>query len=82
LQVAKATKGIFTNWTQVKQPEHMTVGDIRRFLCSDEKFATLTSDFEELGINFTEFEAKPLRTHIAIQHTDLHGMNILLSKEN
>lgn len=82
LQVATATKGIFTNWTQVKQPEHMTVGDIRRFLCSDEKFATLTSDFEELGINFTEFEAKPLRTHIAIQHADLHGMNILLSKEN
>ncbi|HHC7349324.1 response regulator [Vibrio parahaemolyticus] len=82
LQVATATKNIFTNWTQVRSPNSMTVGDIRRYLCSDEKFNSLSSQLVELGIDINEFESKILRSNVSIQHADLHGMNILLSDNN
>ncbi len=82
LQVARAIKNIFTNWTQVRTAVSMSVGDIRRYLCSDEKFNPLTTQLAKLGINVDEFESRTLRSNIAVQHADLHGMNVLLSDVN
>lgn len=82
LQVAAAAKGIFSNWTQVKAPNQMSVREIRQYLCSNDKFDSVSPMLREHGIDVDSFELKTLRTNVAIQHADLHGMNILLSDSN
>ncbi|MEI8602528.1 hypothetical protein P4S55_17720 [Shewanella sp. PP-Sp27a-2] len=75
-------KQILSNWTELKAPQQLSVGDIRRFLCSDKKFNDCSLAEQLTGLNIHDFESKVLRSNISIQHADLHGMNILLSESN
>lgn len=84
LEVAKLAKNIFTSWTNLRSGRQVTIGEIRRIFCSDEKFIKykIKEQLSSLNIDIDAFESKSLNSNFCIQHADLHGMNILISETN
>jgi CheY-like chemotaxis protein len=69
-----------SRWTDGRSPVERTVGSMRRDLVSDEVFAELRSQLDEVEID--RVEAMPCHANACVQHGDLHGENILVSDSN
>lgn len=84
LEAAKLAKNIFTNWISLKSGKQVTIGEVRRILCPEEKFLKykIQEQLSSLNIDIDAFESKSLNSNFCIQHADLHGMNILISETN
>lgn len=82
--IVECVKVITDNWTQAKRAEKLQVRDIRRNLCSDNKFEkkNINALLESAGIDFSSIENRVVRSNFSIQHADLHGMNILLTDDH
>ncbi|MDP4537973.1 hypothetical protein Q3O60_17470, partial [Alkalimonas collagenimarina] len=79
LRILQQLQGILNTWTNSKAVKQVSVGDIRRLVCPEQKFDDLIEVRQRL--NLDEFEKKVLNANFSIQHADLHGLNILVSKE-
>ncbi|KJF93405.1 hypothetical protein UB33_05735 [Photobacterium angustum] len=64
-------------WEQARMASSVQLRDIRRKLCSDQKFADLQEQFSD--IDFEALERMQIQVYQSIQHGDLHGKNILLT---
>jgi hypothetical protein len=58
--------------------ERRTVGDVRRSIWSDEEMSEAVADPPDIGA----VESVEIEVSRAIQHRDLHGMNLLVSDSN
>jgi hypothetical protein len=70
---------ILDTWNKNKQVKQVLISEVRKTLCSDIKFIKLESIKRDLGLD--EFERKTINANYCIQHSDLHGQNILVSEE-
>lgn len=82
--IAVMSKNIFSNWIKVKSNKNISVAEIRRHFCTDEKFEQkhIKEQLHSHGIDIEQFESKRLNSNFCIQHADLHGMNILVSEKD
>jgi len=79
LIILERLKNIFNHWSQNKQTKQISVREIRRTICPDHKFEKLPEIIKRLCLD--EFESRILNANFCIQHGDLHGLNILVSKD-
>lgn len=84
LEAASATKEIFSNWVAGRHSRLLSILDIRRMFCSDEKIAqhNIAEQLKENGLDIDSFERIKINFWFAPQHSDLHGLNILISEQN
>lgn len=80
LNLSKTIKSFFDSWYKEREVKHVSVRDVRRCLCSDKKFDEISYLLED--IDWEDFENKNIRVNYSIQHSDLHGKNILVSDIN
>jgi CheY-like chemotaxis protein len=66
-------------WFAAGQIESMTVGDVRRALISDPKFADVERYLEHCP--WRDVEARVVQVRRCPQHRDLHGLNVLIEDE-
>jgi len=79
LTILDRLKSILNYWSLNKQTKQTTIREIRRTICPDHKFENLLE--VRSRFNLDEFENKILNANFCIQHADLHGLNILVSRE-
>lgn len=79
LTVLGRLKDILSIWTKNKEVRQVKIADIRRLICTDDKFEKLKDIRARLGLDV--FEKKTLSVNYSIQHADLHGLNILVSED-
>ena len=79
LTILERLKDILSHWSQTKITQQVSIRDIRRNICPDHKLENLIEIRKQLGLD--EFERKNLSANFCIQHADLHGLNILVSKD-
>lgn len=79
LTILEKIRPILDVWNNDKQVKQVSIAEIRRLLCSDVKFDKLMAIRQDLKLD--EFERKVINANFCIQHSDLHGHNILVSEE-
>jgi len=79
LIILEKIRPILDVWNNDKQVKQVSIAEIRRLLCSDAKFDELMAVRQDLKLD--EFERKVINANFCIQHSDLHGHNILVSDE-
>jgi len=72
-------KDALSRWHLASNTQMVTIGFIRRLLCSDESFQKIMAKRGDLNVD--EIENKEVRVNMSIQHGDLHGANILVTSE-
>ncbi|EHU2134087.1 response regulator [Acinetobacter baumannii] len=78
LTVVRKSFDLLSNWVQSPKVENYSIRSIRQKICSDSK---LESVKEKIGIDLDTIENTVIRSKWAIQHSDLHGKNILVSED-
>lgn len=66
-------------WGNSPTVKKCAIGDIRKIICTDSKIEKIKDFFNEN--NLFEFEEKTINTKWCVQHSDLHGKNILVSDD-
>lgn len=79
LEILSKIRPILDVWNKDKKITQISIGDIRRLLCSDIKFEKLESIKNDFRLE--EFEQKLINANLCVQHSDLHGLNILVSED-
>jgi hypothetical protein len=79
LDILEKIRPILDVWNNEKQVKQISIGEIRRLLCSDAKFEKLGAIRKDFQLE--EFEKKVINANFCTQHSDLHGHNILVSED-
>ncbi|MDP4530380.1 response regulator [Alkalimonas delamerensis] len=79
LAILKKLREILNIWSKNKDVKQTSIGDIRRLLCPDHKFVNLSKIRQRFDLD--GFENKIISANFSIQHSDLHGLNILVSED-
>ena len=67
-------------WQEAAQRRTKNVGEIRRTFVADESLTSHRDRLEALGIS--RFEARSVSVNQCVQHRDLHGLNVLVGRDN
>ncbi len=80
LDILQRLKLILNYWTLNYQVKQCTVKEIREKLCTDVKFNSLEEILKSIdSVNIDDFERNQISVNSCVQHSDLHGKNILIS---
>ncbi len=81
VEILQRLKAILNTWLKNKELKNFSVKETREKLCSDVKFSEVEPILKSIeDIDIVSFENEQISAYSCVQHSDLHGKNILISE--